>query len=143
MSPPSVQLIKLHALQLLESLSPRIGSYQAKLFNGDKAAQLNHVAYCEYFGRQWCPTAEHAGGRYVATPTLEDLAHLLQNVRGGESREELMIALKATGRTEEACRISIDLAARALLMMRFGVVKHEACPRGYLMWDSGPLGDQP
>ena len=54
-----------------------------------------------------------------------------------------MDALKSThpNATEETCERSLNLAVRLLVMMRFGIPKHQVLPRRCLRWETGPLRD--
>ncbi|KAI1635735.1 hypothetical protein F4809DRAFT_642226 [Biscogniauxia mediterranea] len=68
--------------------------------------------------------ATHMDGRYVTVKSYNDIADI-----------------KNSTATDEACGNSINLSARLLLMLKIGVVKHQAVPRGYLDWKQDSLSD--
>ncbi|KAK5656519.1 hypothetical protein OQA88_4496 [Cercophora sp. LCS_1] len=140
MSRPSLEFIDTHALELVECFWHRSGSTKDRLFNGDRATQLSHETFREYYHQQWNLIAGHGDGQYVATSSPKDLVVLIDQIREGKARQDIMAELSAsTGAGEESCENSINLAARLLTMMKFGVVKHQAIPRRVLRWDEGDL----
>jgi hypothetical protein len=59
-----------------------------------------------------------------------------------KARPEIFTSLRekmSADVSDEACYYSIDLAARLLLMVKIGVVKHQAIPRRCLAWTDGSL----
>lgn len=121
-----------------------------RLFNGDLASDLTHDAYCEYYQHQWHLVAGNCDGRYVAIKTVELMnEHTKYLIRTPNfTRQDILASWKSkstsTGNatpSNEAWNNSIDLAARLLLMLKFGVVKHQKVPRHCLSWTSGSLRD--
>jgi hypothetical protein len=69
------------------------------------------------------------------------MARLIQDIQSGKPREEIMDSLNSTIRPQEACDRFLNLAVRLLVMMRFGIAKHQVSPRRCLQWASGSLQD--
>jgi hypothetical protein len=130
--------IDAYALELLDAVS---SGQNNRLCNGDRTTELTHDAFAEYYRQQWHLIAGHGDGQYVATQTPEHLNHVVELIRQGTTREAILLELRSTGAPEEHCLNSINLAARLLTMMKFGVVKHQAVPRRHIHWDAGPLDD--
>jgi len=135
------------ALALVDALWRPSLNAKKKLFNGDPPRDLRHETYCGYYQHQWHLVAGNADGRYVAVQTASATNQLAQELatNPAESRQEILARLKKSGggsaahRDDEAWNSSVDLAARLLLMLKFGVVKHQKVPRRYLSWTSGSL----
>jgi hypothetical protein len=100
-------------------------------------------AYEEYFRRQWYTIATDADGRYVAARKVEDIFAIVPLLVQGHHRDVIVSRLKQSNpvATDSACESSIDLAARLLLMIKIGVVKHQASPWLCLKWEKGNLVD--
>ncbi|KAM7190205.1 hypothetical protein V8F20_009827 [Naviculisporaceae sp. PSN 640] len=90
---------------------------------------------------QWTQIVDH--GQWVAFKTPADVHQLvLQLAENKDYRDiSLYVRQRIPGVTDEQCEASINLAARLLLMLRFGVVKFEPLPRRYLVWNEGTLKD--
>ncbi|KAK3331299.1 hypothetical protein B0H66DRAFT_469595 [Apodospora peruviana] len=95
---------------------------------------VNHDAYYEYFNDQWSLIAGYSNGQYVATQSVQEYIRLAKEIRDGKTFEEMMGDMMQHGVTYEACRQSINLTLRLLLMMRFGAVKGEINPQRKLAW---------
>jgi len=139
------ELIDAHALELLRGGSCTQGQSipRKRLFNGDQPTQLAHDAFAEYYRQQWNLIAGHGDGQYVATQTPKDMDRVIERIRQGGTRGAILSDLRLTdpNASEEACLNSINLAARLITMMKFGVVKHQAVPRRHIHWDAGPLSN--
>lgn len=105
-----------------------------------------HDSYCEYYRRQWHLVAGNADGRYVAVQTADATNWLAQELATNptKTREEILESAKSRNGSvvnaeDEAWNTSVNLAARLLLMLKFGVVKHQRIPRRYLSWTSASL----
>ncbi|KAF2964625.1 hypothetical protein GQX73_g8954 [Xylaria multiplex] len=98
-------------------------------------------AYAEYFRRQWYSMATDADGRYVATQKVDDIFQVVQLLIQGHHRNAIVSRLTQVNpiASASACNSSIDLAARLLLMLKIGVVKHQASPHLCLKWEKGNL----
>ncbi|KAI1083068.1 hypothetical protein F5B20DRAFT_528415 [Whalleya microplaca] len=135
--------------QKLIELLRQSESGKQRLFNGDPVRYLTHDAYCKYCQQQWYLIAGHGDGRYVALRNDAEMEQLIHQIQNGRAREDILAGLKSQEinavsldqAREDACVNSINLAARLLLMLKFGVVKHEAVPKGYLSWEKGALAD--
>ncbi|KAI0140369.1 hypothetical protein BJ166DRAFT_473213 [Pestalotiopsis sp. NC0098] len=127
--------------ELIEKVWPL--STERRLFNGDRANLLTPDAYCAYSKRNWYAIAQHSEGSCVALKSQSEICHLIQQLQADVDRPEILANLKSQspGLSDEACESSIDLAARLLLMLKFGIVKHQAVPRGHLVWTRGSLRD--
>ncbi len=141
-----MNLSKLDTFNLVELLW-RPETNKKKLFNGDPARNLSQEKYLEYCRSQWHLIAGHGDGQYVALRTAEEMNDLIDRLGSNESREEIIASLKQGGGlatdvppTDDACENTVNLAARLLLMLKFGVVKGQAIPRRYLRWTEGSLG---
>ncbi|KAK0627397.1 hypothetical protein B0T14DRAFT_535243 [Immersiella caudata] len=98
-----------------------------RLFNGDRTAELTHDAFAEYYHQLWHLIAGHGDGQYVATQSPEELNRVVGLIRQGTARDAILFELRSTGAaSEEHCVNSINLAARLLTMIKFGVVQHQA-----------------
>ncbi len=116
-----------------------------KLFNGDPIRDLSHEAYFEYYTNQCHLIAGHGGGNYVALHTAQEMNGLVNRLRSDDSREDILAGLKAQFASrqlpaDDAFENTINLAARLLLMLKFGIVKGQAIPRRYLRWSTASLG---
>lgn len=115
-----------------------------QLFNGQMSDSLDITPYLDYYRRQWNAIAADADGRYVTVRSHDDIVEIVQRMKQGEPKESIIQYLtrnrSITGNTE-ACDNSVNLAARVLLMLKIGVVKHQAVPRRCLTWDRGSLAD--
>ncbi|KAI0432398.1 hypothetical protein F5Y09DRAFT_329723 [Xylaria sp. FL1042] len=114
---------------------------QKRLFNGQSNQCLDMSAYAEYFRRQWYIMASDAVGRYVAAQKVEDIFQIVQLLVQGEHRDTIVSRLHHATPTvgESACGSSVDLAVRLLLMLKVGIVKHQASPHHCLRWEKGNL----
>lgn len=125
--------------EFVEKLWPL--SSEQRLFNGERASALTSDAYGAYYKRHWYSIAQHSEGPCVALKSWSEICHLIQQLQADFDRPDILACLKSQTQalSDEACESSIDLAARLLLMLKFGVVKHQAVPRGHLVWSSGTL----
>ncbi|KAK0725072.1 hypothetical protein B0H67DRAFT_482567 [Lasiosphaeris hirsuta] len=146
MSTPSNDSVDALALALVEHLWRPSFSTKKRLFNGDPARDLTHDTYCEYYRGQWHLVAGNSDGRYVAVQTADATNWLAQELATNptKTREEILERLKSkyglvVSADDEAWDTSVNLAARLLLMLKFGVVKHQRMPRRYLSWTSASL----
>ncbi|KAH8678292.1 hypothetical protein BX600DRAFT_507251 [Xylariales sp. PMI_506] len=131
------------ACALVESIWRRNGRTDA-LYNGDPVKDLTCETYCQYYCGQWHLIADYAHGGCIALSTGQDVYELISHIQAGESPQNLVAGLKSRDpvrHTEEVCADAINLAARLLLMLKFGAVKHQANPRRYLNWTTGSLQD--
>jgi hypothetical protein len=113
-----------------------------RLLNGDRASSLKYEAYRDYYRRQWNICVAHANGRYVAVNTRRGMEELVAELLLPKTRRDIFTSLRVkmtADVSDEACYSSIDLAARLLLMLKIGVVKHQAIPRRCLAWTDGSL----
>ena len=147
MTPPNDSL-DAHAQELVENLWRPSLNAKERLFNADPTRNLTHETYYEYYRHQWHLIAGNADGRYVAMRSAEATNQLAQRLatNPAETRQEILASLKSGGgpasrADDEEWNNSINLAARLLLMLKFGVVKHQQVPRWYLSWTSGSLRD--
>ncbi|KAI0437010.1 hypothetical protein F4803DRAFT_566412 [Xylaria telfairii] len=99
-----------------------------RLFNGQQNQGLDMSAY--------------ADGRYMAAQKV-DIFQIVRFLLQGHHRDAVASRLKQTKptATESACGSSVDLAARLLLMLKVGVVRHQASPHHCLKWENGSLKD--
>ncbi|OTB17607.1 hypothetical protein K445DRAFT_311087 [Daldinia sp. EC12] len=113
------------------------------LCNGQPARQLDMFPYMEYYKRQWNNMVADADGRYITIRTYGDVLDIIRLINKDRTREEIISHLgsKSPSATTEAYENSVNLAARLLLMLKIGVVKHQAVPRHYITWDQGTLAD--
>ncbi|KAJ2995200.1 hypothetical protein NUW58_g1347 [Xylaria curta] len=102
-------------------------SSERRLFNGQQNQGLDMSAYAEYFRGQW----------------IDDILQIGRFLVLGHHRDAIVSQLSRTNPsvTKRACESSIDLAARLLLMLKIGVVRHQANPCHYLKWEKGNLKD--
>ncbi|GAP92683.1 hypothetical protein SAMD00023353_9600310 [Rosellinia necatrix] len=116
-------------------------SPRKKLFNNQPSQDLDMSAYAEYFRRQWYAVAADADGRYVATQKVDDIFQIVRHLLQGHHRSSIVSRLNKTNptATESACNSAVDLAVRLLLMLKVGVIKHQASPRFCLNWEKGNL----
>ncbi|KAI1085333.1 hypothetical protein F5B20DRAFT_521903 [Whalleya microplaca] len=114
-----------------------------QLCNGDLIEDLDLSTYMDYYTHQWTTMVIHADGRYVTVRTYENIAEIVHLLLQGDTRESIMKYLrqKDPGHTEDACGNSINLAARLLLMLNIGDVKHQVGPRRFLAWEEDSLKD--
>lgn len=114
---------------------------EQRLCNGERASALTSDAYRAYYKRHWYSIAQHSEGPCVALKSWSEICQLIQQLQADFNRPDILAGLKAQTPvlSDEVCEISIDLAARLLLMLKFGVVKHQAVPRGHLVWSGGTL----
>ncbi|KAI0539604.1 hypothetical protein GGR58DRAFT_228102 [Xylaria digitata] len=116
-------------------------SLRRRLFNGQPDQGLEMPAYNEYFQRQWYAMVTDADGRYVATREVDDIFQIVQYLIQGHHRDAIILRLNQINpkASASACNSSVDLAARLLLMLKVGVVKHQASPHLCLKWETGDL----
>ncbi|KAI1271032.1 hypothetical protein F5Y07DRAFT_38199 [Xylaria sp. FL0933] len=114
---------------------------QRRLFNGQSNQCLDMSAYADYFPRQWYTMASDADGRYVAAQRVEDIFQIAQLLVQRHHRDHIVSRMHQANPTvsESACGSSVDLAARLLLMLKVGIVKHQASPHHCLRWEKGDL----
>ncbi|KAI1772655.1 hypothetical protein F4818DRAFT_425050 [Hypoxylon cercidicola] len=112
-----------------------------RMRNAEPIENLNISPYIEYYTHQWNAIAAPVDGRYVTVRSHADVLEIIQLLRQGNDRGSIASHLrkKCSSATEDACESSINLAARLLLMMKIGVVKHQAAPRGFIAWECGSL----
>jgi hypothetical protein len=112
-----------------------------RMLNGGSVEIPSSDAYDKYYQQQWRLIARHFEGQYVAVHTEEDMQRLMQQLASDLTRQDIFTGLKAQVPSpgDEACDNSINLAGRLLVMLKIGVVKHQAAPRGYLDWTEGSL----
>jgi hypothetical protein len=136
-----MELLDSDAFDLVQSLWLRSTPHIQKLFNGDRQDKLNHEAYCDYYRRQWYILAPHAGHQHSTVRSSHAIVYIIQDILNGKHQEEIMNALMSTNTPKEVCDLSLNLAVRLLVMMRFGMVKNQVSPRRCLQWESGSLQD--
>lgn len=134
-----IALLDADALDLVSLLWQPSSSGTGELFNGDTESKLGHEAYCDYFRRQWHLLAIYGDHQPAASRSPQAIARLMEHIRDGKPREEMMDMLRLAGAEEEACERSLNLAVRLLVMMRFGLAKHQVAPRRFLRWEQGSL----
>ncbi|KAI1144724.1 hypothetical protein F4825DRAFT_342059 [Nemania diffusa] len=118
-------------------------SLQDRLVSGQPIERLDMSAYAEYFRQQWSLVVADADGRYVVIQKVEDIFQIVRRLVDGEHRDSIVLQLNQRNptATEGACESSVDLAVRLLLMLKVGVVRHQATPRHCLKWEKGSLED--
>jgi hypothetical protein len=141
MTRDSIDVLDADALDLVSSLwQPASPSSNAPgLFNGDGADKLCHEAYCNYYRRQWHILAVYGDKQHATARSPQAIAGLTQDIKRGKSREEILDALRSTSTAVESSERLVNLAGRLLVMMRFGVTKHQVLSRRCLRWEKGPL----
>ncbi|KAK3291319.1 uncharacterized protein B0H64DRAFT_410347 [Chaetomium fimeti] len=135
----SIELLDADALQVVGLLWQPSLSGIRELFNGDRENKLGHEAYCDYFRRQWHILALYGDEQHAGSSSPQAITRLMAHIQNGQTREELMHPLQEAGVEEEACERSLNLAVRLLVMMRFGIAKHQVSPRRFLRWEQGTL----
>lgn len=110
----------------------------ARLCNGDSADHLTSTAYNNYCQRQWTLVDE---GKCVTAKSASEISAIVGQLRDDATREEVSDTLRAANplSSEDLCEQSIDFTARLLLMLKLGVIKHQAIPRRCLRWSDGSL----
>ncbi|KAI0193507.1 hypothetical protein F4808DRAFT_453246 [Astrocystis sublimbata] len=118
-------------------------SQHRRLTNGQLIQELDLTAYESYFQQQWCAIAADAGGCHVAAQKVEDILSIVGSLIKGHDRPSIVARLKQKypTATESACQSSVDLTVRLLLMLKVGVVRHQANPSRCLNWENGSLRD--
>lgn len=142
MARDSIEVLDADALNLINSSLEHPSSPSTnpqELFNGDRANILGHEAYCNYYKRQWHILALYGDRQHAAARSPQAIARLIQDIRHGRTREAILDELRSTNASEEVSERLINLAGRLLVMMRFGVTKHQVLSRRYLRWERGPL----
>lgn len=134
-----IAVLDADALDLVGLLWQPSSSGTRQLFNGDRESKLGHEAYCDYFRRQWHILALYGDRQHAASRSPQAIARLIEHIRDGKPREEMMDMLRLAGGEEEACERSLNLAIRLFVMMRFGLAKHQLSPRRFLRWEQGSL----
>ncbi|KAI0107828.1 hypothetical protein GGR51DRAFT_142810 [Nemania sp. FL0031] len=116
---------------------------QDKLFSGQPIELVSMHAYAEYFRQQWSLVVADADGHHVVIGKVEDVFQIVQWLVHGESRDSIVLKLKQKNpaAAKSACGSSVDLAVRLLLMLKVGIVRHQATPRYCLKWEKGSLQD--
>jgi hypothetical protein len=137
----SIELLDSDALDLVSSLWQPSLSQARELFNGDRENKLSHEGYCDYYRRQWYLLAPYGHQQHTSARSPQAIAHLIQDIQSERPYEEIIDSLRLTNLPKEACERSIILAVRLLVMMRFGVTKHQVSPRRCLQWQQGSLKD--
>ncbi|KAI1761790.1 hypothetical protein GGR53DRAFT_504095 [Hypoxylon sp. FL1150] len=111
--------------------------------NAEPLEKLDISPYIEYYMQQWNAIAATVDGRYVTVRAHRDVLEIVRLLRRGDDRGSIASHLQREnpGATDDACESSINLAARLLTMLKIGVVKYQAAPRGFLKWECGSLAD--
>ncbi|KAF2499047.1 hypothetical protein BU16DRAFT_261029 [Lophium mytilinum] len=103
-------------------------------------------AYWKYYAEE-CSHALHDGGRHISARTHHHVLEIAQQLKGALPRETLRDSLrqslpKPTVFNEDGLLdSSIDLAARLLLMLDFGILQYGFSGRSQFNWDKGTLKD--
>ncbi|KAI0148958.1 hypothetical protein BJ166DRAFT_536558 [Pestalotiopsis sp. NC0098] len=129
-----------NAKNIVNTLWPVL-SRKPRLASGEGTKSLNFEAYCEYYKRQFIQVVPPAGTPDVtafAQSNLTDVIRLLQSNPDHDTALAL-VRSKTPVPSDKACENLLNLAARLLLMLRFGNTGHHAFPRGHLSWNNGSL----
>ncbi|KAI0451927.1 hypothetical protein F5B21DRAFT_516354 [Xylaria acuta] len=91
----------------------------------------------------WYAIATDADEPHMAAQRIEDIFEIVRCLIQGDRRDTIVLRLKQTNSTatENACESSVDLAFRLLLMLKVGVVRHQASLRHHLKWEKDSLKD--
>ncbi|KAI9643501.1 hypothetical protein NHQ30_008120 [Ciborinia camelliae] len=110
-----------------------------------QSAVLDHEMYLNYYTEQ-CNQALYDGGRHVSARTHRDIVETWEYFKNGVTREDTIQALIAklpnhrqASDGDKLANGTTDLAARLVLMMEFGELKHGFTNRQHLVWASGSL----
>ncbi|EPE36969.1 hypothetical protein GLAREA_09132 [Glarea lozoyensis ATCC 20868] len=104
----------------------------------------NYGSYFNYYMEQ-CDTAGHDNRRYLSVRTHQDVVDIVNHIKTNINRDDLSQVLKAKWPHPDprsaSAQIdgSIDLAARLLLMIDVGDLKHGFRSGNRLIWDGGSL----
>ncbi|RYC63502.1 hypothetical protein CHU98_g2720 [Xylaria longipes] len=114
-----------------------------RLFNGQQIQALDMSAYADYFQRQWYAIAADADGRHMVAQKVEDIFQIVQFLVQGLHRDSIVSRLNRNNPTaaESACENSVDLAVRLFLMLKVGVVRHQANSPHCMKWENGNLSE--
>jgi hypothetical protein len=109
----------------------------------DSRKSKNYTPYFAYYTKQ-CNTASHDNGRHLTARTHKDILDIAEQIKSGNSRDEIQNWLKSTlpapgYTTAEMIDGSIDLTARLLLMMDIGDLKFGFFSQAQLLWTAGSL----
>lgn len=131
-----------NAKKLVESLWP-VPSRKSRLTNRDAVKNLTCEAYYEYYKRQFVYMVPRAGAPDIAAYSQPKILNLIQLLQTNPDREAALKSLKSQTPIpgDDACENLVNLAARLLLMLKFGTTRHQAFPRGHLKWNNGTLSD--
>ncbi|KAI8954895.1 hypothetical protein F4801DRAFT_603476 [Xylaria longipes] len=115
--------------EVIETFWGRPSLYR-RLFNGQQIQALDMSAYADYFQRRWYAIAADADGRHM---------FLVQ----GLHRDSIVSRLNRNNPTaaESACENSVDPAVRLFLMLKVGVVRHQANSPHCMKWENGSLSE--
>ncbi|PWY90018.1 hypothetical protein BO70DRAFT_393206 [Aspergillus heteromorphus CBS 117.55] len=118
---------------------------ETRFDNGQRAKDANLYAYI-----QLCTEARtlafHEGGRYISLRTCQQLLAIAQQLRDGRTRDAIkrsapLVNLCEGGGSKSKQDVSINLAARLLLMCDFGRLPFSFSGRLHLSWTEGSLAD--
>lgn len=114
-----------------------------QLHNDESIAKLDILSYMDYYQRQWKIMTRNGDGRYITIRTYDDINDIIHLMREGNTRESISSTIKNrdSSFSDDAIENSINLSARLLLMLKIGVAKNQAIPRGSIPWESGSLFD--
>ncbi|KAF2999569.1 hypothetical protein E8E14_003545 [Neopestalotiopsis sp. 37M] len=116
-------------------------SEEDHFFNGQPFKRLTCRSYYAYY-KKHCSIMFALSGSPAATPSHPTVIDIIQSLQSGLDRHAALVSLqRQTGLTDEVCENLLDLAARLLLMVKFGTIPTEGDPRGHLDWTSGSLED--
>ncbi len=96
-------------------------------------------AYFTYYWQQCDLIGCHDNGEFSSVSTHRDVARVVELLKRGLDRDEVLQQLPALlgSRTASQHDNSIDLAARVLLMIKFGEMRHEMLGGRPVLWRSG------
>ncbi|KAI0383474.1 hypothetical protein F5Y04DRAFT_250313 [Hypomontagnella monticulosa] len=114
-----------------------------RLRNGDVTENLDITPYMDYYQRQWHIMAADIDGTSITVNSHEDIVGIIQGVLENDSRESIISHLKNKypKLADSYYENSVNLAARLLVMLKIGVVKHQVLPRRVISWEQGSLAD--
>lgn len=130
------------AKELVEAIWP-FHSRKSRLANGERVRDLTFEAYYGYYKRQFLWMVSHTGTPNTATYSKRNLINLVRRLQSDPEREAALLFIKSQSPipSDEVCENILNLAARLLLMLRFGNMGRQTFPRECLNWTDGLLSD--
>jgi len=119
-----------------------VESIQTPLFNGEADSQPRLDAYFKYYGRQCSLIALFESGQHVSVKTYQDIVTVLHYLRLPWTKEEIQLAMIQKDeevKDPDRLNMSINLAARLLLMVEFGNLPYAFSGRRQLQWSHGTM----